>query len=265
MVREETSQSFEAYFWQDIELDGKTVLDAGTGFGLTTSEIAKRIHQQKHKGKIISVDLDPQAFEDAQELLQAQGLLKYLTFVKADLSNMPEIESETIDVIISTRTLADINSTPCRLTRAIAEFHRVMKRESHIVLSDECPLHTASTKEEEVAVSRWQLVKSISHLTGRPHANEIQPEDLEFTMKLIGFKDCQWAVFKGEKISKQRIDHFVKRTTELTRKIAGPKLKTAFLERINQVKAMFDKQGGIFPLRYILHGRKHPHLQETGW
>jgi len=76
MVREETSQSFEAYFWRDIELDGKTILDAGTGFGLTTSEIAKRIHQQKHKGKIISVDIDPEAFEDAQGLLQTQGLLK---------------------------------------------------------------------------------------------------------------------------------------------------------------------------------------------
>jgi len=199
MVREETSQSFEAYFWRDIELDGKTVLDAGTGFGLTTSEIAKRIHQQEHKGKIVSVDIDPQAFKDAQKLLQAQGLPKYVTFIQADLSNMPRIQSETIDVIISTRTLADINSTPCRLTKATTEFHRVMKPKSHIVLSDECPLQTASTKEEEVAVSRWQLAKSISHLTGRSHANEIEPQDLEFTMKLIGFKSCRWAVFKAKK------------------------------------------------------------------
>jgi len=256
MVREDTSLPFEVYFWQDIELDGKTVLDAGTGFGLTTSEIAKRIHQQGHKGKIISVDMNPQAFQEAQKLLQAQGLLKYVTFIKTDLSNMPEIKSETIDLIISTRTLADINSTPCRLTKAITEFHRVMKPESHIVLSDECPLQTAPTKEEEVAASRWQLVKSISHLTGRTHANEIQPQDLEFTMKLIGFKNCRWAVFKGEKISKQRINHFVTRTTELTEKIPDSKLKTAFQERINQVKATFDNQGGIFPPRYILHAKK---------
>jgi len=257
MVREETSLPFEAYFWQDIELDGKTVLDAGTGLGLTTSDIAKRIHQQKHKGKIISVDTDPQAFQEAQKLLQAQRLLKYATFIKTDLSNMPEIKSNTIDLIISTRTLADINSTPCRLTKAITEFHRVMKPESHIVLSDECPLQTASTKEEEeVAVSRWQLVKSISHLTGRPHANEIEPQDLEFTMKLIGFKNCRWAIFKGEKTSKQRINHFVTRTTELTEKIPDSKLKTAFQQRIKQIKTLFNKQGGIFPPRYILHAKK---------
>jgi len=256
MVREETSLPFEAYFWQDIELDGKTMLDAGTGFGLTTSEIAKRIHQQDYRSKVISVDIDPKAFEDAQKLLRSQGLLGYVTFIKADLSNMPEIKSETIDLIISTRTLADINSTPCHLTRAITEFHRVMKPHGQAILSDECPLLIAPTKEEEVAVARWQLVKSISHLTGRQHANEIQPEDLEFTMKLTGFKNCQWAVFKGEKISKQRINHFATRTTELTENIPDIKLKTAFQERINQIKTMFDKQGGVLPPRYILHAKK---------
>jgi len=256
MVRQETSLSFEEYFWQDIELDGKSILDAGTGFGLTTSEIAARIHQQKYKSKVTSVDIDPKAFEDAQRLLRAQGLRNYVTFVKADLSNMPEIKPETMDLIISTRTLADINSTPCRLTRAITEFHRVMKPHGHVVLSDECPFPTVSTNEIEIAVSRWQLVKSISHLIGKQHANEIQPEDLEFTMNLIGFKDCRWAVFKGEKIPKQRINYFVKHTTELTEKIPDIKLKTAFFERINQVEAMFARQGGIFPPRYILHAKK---------
>jgi len=42
LAREDKSQSFEEYFWQDIDLDNRMILDAGTGFGLTTSEIAKR-------------------------------------------------------------------------------------------------------------------------------------------------------------------------------------------------------------------------------
>lgn len=261
---ETTTLSFEEYFWHDVGLDGKIILDAGTGFGLTTYDIAKKLRHQKNKGRIISVDIDPEAFAAARKLFKmpsperavAHTMLKLVQFVRADLSSMPEIAPKSVDIIMSTRTIADINSTPCRLTKAIAEFHRVLKPEGKITLSDECPLHTARTQEEEVAVARWQLVKSISHLTGRQHANEIHPADLEFTMKLTGFKDCRWAVFKGQKMSKQRINHFAKRTTELTQKIHDMQLRAAFLERINQVRTLFDKQGGVFPPRYILHAKK---------
>lgn len=256
MVREDTSLSFEEYFWQDIDLDNKVVLDAGTGFGLTTSEIARRINQQKHKGIIISIDIDPKAFEEARKRLLTQGLLDLVTFVQADLSSMPKIRSESVDIVISTRTVSDINSFPCRLTRALAEFHRVLRPKGQIILSDECPLLTAQTEDEKVAIARWQLAKAISHLIGRPHANEVEPEDLEFTMKLAGFQECRWAVFKGEKISQQRIDHFVKRVTEMTAGIKNSELKVAFLEEIENVRKMFTSSGGIFPSRYIMKAKK---------
>jgi ubiquinone/menaquinone biosynthesis C-methylase UbiE len=134
MVREDTSLSFEEYFWKGVDPNGKVVLDAGTGLGLTTCEIARQIYEQKHRGKIVSVDIDPQAFEQARKLLQTQKwpdvvrlkrpnkLLDLINFVKADLSNMPEITAESVDIVMSTRTLADINSLPRRLTEAIREF-----------------------------------------------------------------------------------------------------------------------------------------------
>jgi len=71
-MRENTTLTFEEYFWRNVDLDGKVVLDAGTGFGLTTTEMAKRISQQEHKGKIISVDIDTKAFEQVRKLLKAQ-------------------------------------------------------------------------------------------------------------------------------------------------------------------------------------------------
>jgi len=256
MVRENVALSFEEYFWRDIDLNGKVVLDAGTGFGLTTAEIARRIYQQKHKGTIISVDIDPEAFDQARKTLQAQTLLDLVTFVKADLSNMLERESESIDIVISTRTLADINSSSCRLIRAIAEFYRILKPNRQVVLSDEYPLLTARNQEETVAVKRWQLVKALSHLTGRPHANEVEPEDLESTMRLPGFRECRWAVFKGEKLTERRINHFVERSTEMTTHIESQKLKKAFEEEIHNIRKILNKQGGILPPRYILHAKK---------
>jgi ubiquinone/menaquinone biosynthesis C-methylase UbiE len=255
MVREGTSLSFEDYFWKDVDLNGRVVLDAGTGFGLATCEIARRIYQQEPRGKIISVDVDPEAFEQARKLLPSK-LLDLVNFARADLSKMPEIASESVDIVISTRTLADVNSLPCRLTRAITEFYRVLKPKGQAVLSDECPLLVPSNQEEEVAVRRWQLIKAVSHLTGRPHANEVEPEDLEFTMQLVGFRECRWASFSGDKISQERINHFSKSATELVTEIKDSTLKNAFLEEIKDVREMYNKHGGALPPRFVLHAEK---------
>jgi len=257
MVREYTSLSFEEYFWRDIEFGGKVVLDAGTGFGITTFDIARRMCQQKRRGKIISVDIDPEAFNHARKMLQVHGdLLGLVEFVKSDLSNMPQIKSDSIDVIISTRTLADVNSSPCRLTRAITEFYRVLKPNGQVVLSDDCPSLIPTNKEEEVAVKRWQIIKALSHLIGRPHANEINPEDLEFIMRFAGFTECRYAIFNGEKMPQRRIEHFAEKAKELVSKLENPKLKDAFMDEIRHVRETFSKQGGNFPKRYIIHAKK---------
>lgn len=256
MVREDTSLSFEKYFWQNIDLNGKVILDAGTGFGITTSEIARRINSQKLKGRIISVDIDPQSFKLARKRLLEKGLLHLVTFVKADLSYMPEIQTESVDIIISTRTISDINSYPCRLIRAISEFYRVLRKEGRCILSDEPPLLKATCEDEKVAVMRWQLVKAISHLIGRQHSNEVEPDDLEFIANLVGFKECRYAMFKGEAITERRISHFLKRATEMTTRIDDSKLRNAFLEKIRTVKEIFRKEGGFLAPRYIFHARK---------
>lgn len=255
MVRDDALLSFEEYFWQSVDLDRKVILDAGTGFGITTSEIARRIYLQKLKSSIISVDIDPQSFKLARKRLLEKSLLDLITFVKADLSHMP-IQTESMDIIISTRTISDINSSPCRLIRAIAEFYRILKKGGQIILSDECPLPKAVHEEEKVAVMRWQLIKAISHLIGRQHSNEVEPGDLEFMMKLVGFQECKWAIFKGEQISQKRIKYFVQTATEMAARIDDSNLKNALLEGIENVRKIFNKEGGIFPSRYILHATK---------
>lgn len=254
-----TSLSFEDFFWKDIDLRNKIILDAGTGLGITTTDIAKRIRRQKADSTIVSIDTDPEAFRVAKRFLRygsflRSSLLKLVTFIKADLSHLP-IKEGAIDLVISTRTLADIESFPCRAIRAMAEFHRVLKRGGKVVMSDECPV-LLSSSAEEVAVIRWQLVKAISHFVGRPHAHEIFPEDLQFALELVGFQKCEWKIFKGEKISERRINHFVTRSTEICDKIANPNLKQAFMTAIQDVKKLYKEKGGVFPPRYIIHAMK---------
>jgi len=232
------------------------VLDAGTGFGIMTLEIAKRLSTQKQKGRIISVDIDPKCFELAKRLLEENKLTDLVTFVEADLSNMPQIESESIDVVISTRTISDINRFPCRLLKAISEFYRVLKEGGQIVLSDECPRYKPLSEEEEVAVLRWQLAKAISHLVGRPHGNEVEPDDLEFMMRLVGFRRCEWAIFEGDRVSERRIEHFVEKSSEMASKLSHIGLRKAFLEAIKDVRRRFHEKGGVFPPKYVIHALK---------
>ena len=256
LVREETFLSFEDYFWGNVDLNNKVILDAGTGFGVTTLGIAKRINLQKARSRIISVDINPQSFEFARKLLMEHGLLDLVTFEKADLSSMPKIQNESVNIVISTRTLSDINSFSCRLVRAIAEFYRVLRKGGRVILSDAYPRSKALSEEEKVAVRRWQLAKAISHIIGRPHSHEVEPEDLEFIMTLVGFQKCRWAVFKGDEISRQRINHFVTSATEMTAQIENPELRKAFIEEIKAIRETFNEIGGIFPPRYIIHAVK---------
>jgi ubiquinone/menaquinone biosynthesis C-methylase UbiE len=258
---EKRTLSFEEFFWKDTDLRNKTVLDAGTGFGVTTLEIAKRIQRQKANSMIISVDIDPKAFKHARSQLRSHGLLKshsllkLVAFIRADLSHMP-IKEETVDLVISTRALSDVESSPFHAIRAVAEFYRVLKGAGKVVIGDECPVLIPSTAKEEVAVLRWQLAKAISHLIGRPHASEIFPEDLEFVARLVGFCECEWAVFEGENIPERRIDYFVTKSTEMCNELADPNLKQAFIMAIQEVKKLFKKKGGTFPPTYIMHATK---------
>lgn len=251
-----TTLSFEEYFWKDINLDGKVVLDAGTGFGITTLEIARRMIVQRKTGRIISVDMDSNCFKLARKLLAKRKLEHLVDFVQADLSNMPQIDTGSIDIIISTRTISDINRFPCRLMRAISEFYRVLKDEGRIVLNDECPRLLPLSDGEEVAVSRWRLAKAISHLIGRPHSHEIEPQDLEFMLKFVGFRKCEWAIFKGERIPERRIKHFVSRAKEMALKIEDTRLKSAFFNAIEDVQKVFQKKDGVFPPKYVVHAIK---------
>lgn len=256
LVREDTPLSFGKYFWQDVDLSNKVILDAGTGFGITILDIARRICLHKEGSRIISVDIDPQSFELARKRLLEYGLLTLVTFVQVDLTCMPKIKTESVDLVVSTRTISDINSFPCHLTRAIAEFYRVIKKGGQIILSDECPLLKAVFEEETVAVMRWQLAKAISHLIGRPHFHEVEPEDLEFTLRLVGFRECKWAVFKGERISRRRINHFVDSATIMATQIDNSKLGRAFVEAIKNVEKTFNEKDGVFPSRYIIRAKK---------
>lgn len=67
---------------------------------------------------------------------------------------MPQIESESFDLVVCTATLCALNDRPLKALRGLAEFYRVLKKEGRLIISDEYPLPKATKPEEEVQVMR---------------------------------------------------------------------------------------------------------------
>jgi len=130
-------------------------------------------------------------------------LAEFVEFVKADLTDMPQIRSESVDLIVCHATICAVNDRPLKAVKALAEFYRTLKEGGWLVISDEYPLPKASKPEEEVQVKRWQTYKAIAELVDGEHYTEIYPEELEFAVKLVGFKDIELRRFESGPLSRE--------------------------------------------------------------
>jgi ubiquinone/menaquinone biosynthesis C-methylase UbiE len=236
-----------------INLRGLVIMDAGTGAANTTCWLANKV-REAGSGRIISIDNDPETFPDARRKLgELEGLVE---FVKADLTNMPQIESESIDLIVCHATICAVNDRPLKAVKALSEFYRTLKKNGWLIIEDEYPLPKASKPKEEVQVRRWQTYKAIAELVDGEHYTEIYPEELEFAIKLVGFRDIELQKFEGEPLSNEVMEEWRKVMPELVNKIDNADLKAAFEKAIGKIWQQYKSQRGIFPNYYVIRARK---------
>jgi SAM-dependent methyltransferase len=238
---------------KEINLRGLVVMDAGTGAANTTCWLANKL-KETGGGRIISIDHDPETFPGAKRKLgELAGLVK---FVKADLTNMPQIESESIDLIVCHATMCAVNDRPLKAVKALSEFYRTLKKDGWLIIDDEYPLPKASKPEEEVQVRRWQTYKAIAELVDGEHYTEIYPEELEFAVKLVGFRDIELQRFEGGPLSDEVMEEWKEVMPELVNKIGDEDLKVAFEKAIRKIWQEYKSQGGNFPDYYVIRARK---------
>ncbi|MFB0523524.1 MAG: class I SAM-dependent methyltransferase [Candidatus Bathyarchaeia archaeon] len=238
------------YLLEGIDFSDITVLDAATGAGNTTLKLARRMAEAGGKGKIISVDIDPETFQVVKQKLGE--LARFVEFVEADLTCMPQIESESFDLVVCTATLCALNDKPLKALRGLTEFYRVLKKGGRLIISEEYPLPKATKPEEEVQVMRWQMYKSVAELVDAEHWTEIHPEELEFAASLAGFKDIEWRRFEGGPLRKVTMDEWKEVMPPLVNKIEDEETREAFLSLITKIYKKFEEQGGSSPPGYIM-------------
>jgi len=247
------SMSSRDFMLKGIDIRGLVIMDAGTGAANTTLWLASKL-KEAGGGRIISIDNDPETFTEAKRKLGQ--LAELVEFVEADLTSMPQIENESVDIIICHATICAVNNRPLKALKALSEFYRTLKKGGWLIIEDEFPLPTASKPEEEVQVKRWQIYKSIAELVDGEHYTEIYPEELAFAAKLVGFKDIELRRFEGEPLSEDVMSEWREMMRELITKIDDENLKQTFHKAIERIWCTYKEQGGNFPPYYVMRMRK---------
>jgi len=246
--------SWTDYLLGGIDFSDITVMDAGTGAGNTTLELARRLEEAGGRGKIVSIDIDPETFLDVKTKLGE--LARFVEFVEADLTRMPHVESESFDIVVCAATLCALNDRPLKALRGLTEFHRVLKEDGWFTIADEYPLPKATKPKEEVQVMRWQLYKAVAELVDGEHYTEIYPEELEFAASLIGFRDIEWRRFEGGHIQEVTMEEWREVMPPMINQIKDEQIREAFLASIPKIYRKFEDQGGHYPPSYIMKMRK---------
>lgn len=183
-------------------------------------------------------------------------LTELVEFVKTDLTDMPQIKSESIDLIMCHATICAVNNRPLKAVKALSEFYRTLKKGGWLIIDDEYPMPRASKPEEEVQAKRWQTYKSIAELVNIEHYTEIYPEELEFAAKLVGFKGIDLQKFEGGPLVEEAMNEWREEMPKMINEIDDEDLKMAFQRATERIWKKYKEQRVIFPSYYVMRMKK---------
>lgn len=235
---------------EGIEFSDIVVMDAGTGAGATTRLLAKKMAEARGRGRIVSVDLDIESFQLARRRLG--DLSRLVEFVRADLSEMPQVQSESFDLVVCTATMCAINDRPLRALRALSEYHRVLRKGGRLIIREEYPQPRAIDPDDEVHVKRWQFYKAVAELSGEGHYTEIHPEELQFAASLVGFRDIAWQRFEGGPIHENTMEEWREIMSSMVGGVANPQLQGDLRDMVTQIYSTYREKGGRNPPSYVM-------------
>lgn len=254
MPQETTNLSLVEYFFDGIDFVDKFILDAGTGPGQTTERLVNKVIETGKSSRIISVDHNQKALDDVRNELGDK--IEVVQFVKADLADMPQVESSSIDIIACTDVLCMIEGHPLRSVKVLSEFKRVLKPKGELIIGEQIPMPKATVPKEQVWAKRWQLFKAMNHLLEQRHLEEIAPEDLEFCLATLGFNSIRWSIFEGEDFG-DSVEWGLRRPLATAKRLEDELLREAFTKQIDGLRNIFAQHGGAFLPYYVMHARKN--------
>ena len=231
------------------------ILDAATGAGNTTLEMARALHESGLNGKIITVDIDPECWSEwAKPKLDREGLTGLVEFQKCDLRELSRL-CIRFDGIFCSTTLSVMGLDAIE---AVEAWKDVLHSHGCICIYDYLPQSAPRTSDEELSNFAWQLGKAADALSGRPLCDELAPE---FWSKLLTEQG-----FAVEKVltdterpyrSQESVDEFL--STSLDLNCESDEVRIALNQAYEGIKQEITKRGRMTHLSgtFLLMARRN--------
>lgn len=228
-----------------LDLEGKKVLDAGTGACNMTKYL------EDWGAEVVSIDHDHDWQSECREST------KKTQFVTGDLSDLNFLDDEAFDYVVCNFVVSALSETKDLILSAVfREMFRVLKEEGMLVIIDYYPFEERLCPGpcQEAHVELWRMENAVAELLGRGHLEEYSPEILGNELLSIGFKDTDHSVLL-EKVPwpDDLINEHAEGIREDVNKLAEDYLKDAFLKKLDNVIERTEgkkiKSGSIYELR----------------
>ncbi|MFP3872316.1 MAG: class I SAM-dependent methyltransferase [Candidatus Natronoplasma sp.] len=165
-----------------LDLEGKLVLDAGTGACGMTKLLEKR------DAKVISIDLEREYLRDCRSQTESAQ------FLEADLSDLGFIKNGTFDHVICNFLISALSENrDLLISSVLREFYRVLKYKGSLVIIDYYPFEEGKNPGDldELQVQLWRSENALFELLGEGHLEEISPMVLDRELEAIGFQSSE--------------------------------------------------------------------------
>jgi len=214
--------------YNGIDLSGLKILDGGTGVGYS----AKYLAQHVGNGLVVTVDVDPSAFEMLTNIVE-ENVLDRIVFIKANLSRLDFIKENYFDIVNLYFTVHTIESvTPGETLQVLKEMHRVLKPGGMLVITENYPTFKPVDRAHELLIEFSRIEDKIMKALGVTARDiEYEPDQLANILMHVGFKDVTHVKISNGEIDPTLMD-WVSYLARRAQEISDNKIKEEILKDI---------------------------------
>jgi len=231
-----------------LDLEGKLVLDAGTGAGNMTKYL------EDWGAEVVSIDIN------SKWQVECRESVKRTQFITGDLSDMDFLKDRCFDYVVCNFLISALSETKnLLLTSALREFYRVLKEGGILIIIDYYPFRDKDTPSSlhDVQTQLWNLENAVSELLGEGHLEEYPPDVISQELKSIGFKNSDVSILLDEvPWPVDLLKEHESLILEDIKKLDDPDIEEAFKKKLRRLMKRAGSEevrsGSIYELRAIV-------------